>query len=79
MTIEDCEAVEIVPSRKRRTASIAGHSVAKSKSTSFSETLQKQRRRNAAQGLAKSSVSNRHFLIPNDRVCDRSKSNLKQS
>ena len=48
MTIEDYEAVEIVPSRKRRTASIAGHSVAKSKSTSFSETLQRQRRRNAA-------------------------------
>ena len=79
MAIEDCEAVEIVPSRKRRTASVAGHSVAKSKSTSFTETLQRQRRRNAAQGLAKSTVSNRYFLIPSDRVCARSKSNFMQS
>lgn len=41
MNIEDGEAIEIIPSRKRRTASIAGNSVTKSKSTSFSETLHK--------------------------------------
>ena len=41
MNIDDGEAIEIIPSRKRRTASIAGNSVTKSKSTSFSETLHK--------------------------------------
>ena len=61
MTIEDGEAIEIIPSRKRRTASIAGNSVAKSKTTSFSETLHKQRQKHAAKGLSKSTVSNGYF------------------